>query len=111
MKWEKGSTWLGQNFNKQIKKPKNFKSPFQHGYYEGVESGLNNSNKSFKPHENVTGRKPISNLFKSKEYKEGFNKGRKEAVKAFQKNVIQPELERQGIRIIDLTRRNVGKLK
>ena len=95
--------WLSP---KQVKKTKSTptknRSPFAQGYSKGIESGVSSANKQRTPRENFTGKKPIGNLFKSKEYKEGFNKGRVEAVKTIKKEVVKPYEKAMGIKRIDV---------
>tara|TARA_R110000868_G_scaffold332677_2_gene593677 strand:- start:163 stop:495 length:333 start_codon:yes stop_codon:yes gene_type:complete len=94
--------WISK---KKIKATKSVKtkgrSPTAKGYSEGIESGFASANTQAIPRANYTGKKNISNLFKSKEYKTGFNKGRVEAVKMIKKEIktvrqnmgLQPQVD------------------
>ena len=95
----------------KTKKPKKFKSPFQHGYYEGVEYGLKKANTSVKPSEDKTGKK--RNLLKSSKYKKGFEEGRKNAVRTIKTQVIMPHEKENGKRtnVLDFTRTKGLKIK
>lgn len=89
-KWNKDSHWISK---KRIKTTKSVKtkgrSPTAKGYSEGIESGFKSANTQQIPKLHYTGKKNFSNLFKSKEYKQGFNKGRTEAVKFVKKQIKQ----------------------
>jgi hypothetical protein len=85
-KWNKGDHWISKRIIKTTKSVKTKgRSPTAKGYSEGIESGFKSANTQQIPKVNYTGKKNFSNLFKSKEYKQGFNKGRTEAVKMVKK--------------------------
>ena len=80
--------WISKKIIKKTKSVKiKDRSPTAKGYSEGIESGFASANTQARPRVNYTGKKNVSNLFKSKEYKHGFNKGRTEAVKMVQKEI------------------------
>ena len=80
--------WISKKIIKATKSVKTKgRSKAAKGYSEGIESGFASANTQAQPRVNYTGKKNVSNLFKSKEYKHGFNKGRVEAVKMVQKEI------------------------
>ena len=98
-KWTKDDHWISKRIIKTTKSVKTKdRSPTARGYSEGIESGFASANTQHIPKVNYTGKKNFSNLFKSKEYKQGFNKGRTEAVKLVKKEVIKPYYKMMGIK-------------
>jgi len=94
----------------KTKKPKKFKSPFQHGYYEGVEYGLKKANTSPKPNEDSTGKK--RNILKSSKYKKGFEEGRKNAVRSVKTQIVYPyEKEHGKLNVIGFDKTKGIKIK
>tara|TARA_R110000823_G_scaffold200196_1_gene331203 strand:+ start:313 stop:651 length:339 start_codon:yes stop_codon:yes gene_type:complete len=100
---EKFTHWLNpKQVNKTKSTPTKGRSQFAKGYSKGVESGVSSANKQRTPRENFTGKKPVSNFFNSKEYKQGFNKGRVEAVKTIKNEVVKPYENSMDIKRVDI---------